>query len=210
MRTGGCGASLHGLCRGRPLSLQPWCARPEQSQTCLPPRPATMSSLTLPLPTSTSGACQVQPAAAVCSPANRECGVFVSYPWNSEAVCPMVVSSATQVTQASASAFSALHAARCEALRLPAGEDPDFAQQYLRSMASKAGVEVQLHVYDSKQASVVTDVRGVQYRQLKSAILETLAPPSVEPAVQPVCACMRDPLRPHRQQFCQHVPVMSI
>ena len=62
-----------------------------------------------------------------------------------------------------------------------AGEDPEFAQKYLRSMASKAGVEVQLHVYESKQASVVTDVRGVHYRQLKSAILETLAPPTVRP-----------------------------
>ena len=63
-----------------------------------------------------------------------------------------------------------------------AGEDPEYAQKYLRSMASKAGVEVQLHLYESKQASVVTDVRGVHYRKLKAAILETLAPPSVGPA----------------------------
>ena len=50
-------------------------------------------------------------------------------------------------------------------------------------MASKAGVEVQLHLYESKQASVVTEMRGVHYRKLKAAILETLAPPSVRPCL---------------------------
>ena len=50
-------------------------------------------------------------------------------------------------------------------------------------MASKAGVEVHLHLYESKQASVVTDVRGVHYRKLKAAILGTLAPPSVRPCL---------------------------
>ena len=52
-------------------------------------------------------------------------------------------------------------------------------------MARKAGAKVQLHVYDSKLPSVVTDVQGVHYRQLKAAILETLAPPSVSSQLSP-------------------------